>query len=98
MSNLFAVIDSELMVPAMNRCGAAGGVRTRVGAQCPQTGVVESGGAALSAIASEVFLRSSVRGILPLQSWGKWNDAGGVVAGQLQQHERNRGWMMEQGG
>ena len=98
MSTLFAVIDRELMAPALDRCGAALVARARMRALCPQPRVVEWGVDALFATGSEVFPGSSVRGILPVQSRDEWNCACGVFARQLQQHVRNLGWVMEQGG
>ncbi len=97
MANLFAVIDGELLTPALDRCGVAGVARAEVLAVSRQAHVVELGLDALSA-ASEVFLSSSVRGILPVQSLDDWNFVPGAVACQLQQHWRNLGFVMEQGG
>jgi 4-amino-4-deoxychorismate lyase len=48
--------------------------------------------------ASEVFLSSSVRGILPVHSLGESVYAPGAVTRQLQQHWHNLGFSMEQGG
>ncbi len=69
MANLFAVVDGELLTPALDRCGVAGVARAEVLAQCPQTRVGEL---ALDALrgASEVFLSSSVRGIVPVRCAG----------------------------
>lgn len=97
MANLFAVVDGELVTPLLDRCGVAGVARAEVLAIQPQARVVELGLDALSA-ASEVFLSSSVRGILPVQSLDEWNYVPGVVARQLQQHWCNLGFPMEQGG
>ncbi len=97
MANLFAVVGGELLTPALDRCGVAGVARAEVLAVCPQARVVELSLDALSA-ASEVFLSSSVRGILPVQSVAGRNFVSGEVARQLQQHWRNLGFVMEQGG
>jgi 4-amino-4-deoxychorismate lyase len=55
MANLFAVVDGELLTPALDRCGVAGIGRAEVLAQCPQTRIAEL---ALDTLrgASEVFL------------------------------------------
>lgn len=97
MANLFALVDGQLLTPSLERCGVAGVARAEVLAACPQARVVELSLAALSA-ASEVFLTSSVRGILPVQSLDGWNYAPGAVTRQLQQHWRKLGFLMEQGG
>ena len=97
MANLFAVVGGELLTPALERCGVAGVARAEVLAMFPPARVVELTLDAVSA-ASEVFLSSSVRGILPVQSLDGWNFEPGVIARQLQQHWRNLGFVMEQGG
>jgi aminodeoxychorismate lyase len=90
MANLFAVVDGALLTPALDRCGVAGVARAEVLAACPQTRVGELTLDALSA-ASEVFLSSSVRGILPVRSLGGQDYAVGEVTRQLQQHWRDLG-------
>lgn len=97
MSNLFAVVDGELVTPLLDRCGVAGVARAEVLAVYPRARMVELSLDVLSA-ASEVFLSSSVRGILPVQSVDDWSFVPGAVARQLQQHWRYLGFMMEQGG
>jgi 4-amino-4-deoxychorismate lyase len=97
MANLFAVVDDALTTPALDRCGVAGVARAEVLAACPQTRVGEL---TLDALrdASEVFLSSSVRGIVPVRSLGERNYAVGGIARELQQHWRNLGFSMEQDG
>jgi len=97
MANLFAVVDGALLTPVLDRCGVAGVARAEVLAACPQARVGEL---TLDELrnASEVFLSSSVRGILPVCSLGERHYAVGGIARELQQHWRNLGFSMEQGG
>ncbi|SHM10423.1 aminodeoxychorismate lyase [Rhodanobacter sp. OK091] len=90
MANLFAVVDGMLLTPALDRCGVAGVARAEVLAACPQTQV---GALTLDALlgASEVFLSSSVRGILPVRSLDKQDYPVGGTTRQLQQHWRDLG-------
>jgi 4-amino-4-deoxychorismate lyase len=94
MANVFAVIDGQLLTPAVDRCGVAGVARAEVLAVCPQATVAELTLDALRS-ASEIFLSSSVRGILPVQSLGERHYAPGETTRQLQQHWRNLGFLME---
>ena len=97
MANLFAIVDGVLQTPAVDRCGVAGVARAEVLAVYPQAQV---GRVTLDALlgASEVFLSSSVRGILPVHSLGEQVYVPGAVARQLQQHWHDLGFSMEQGG
>ncbi|MFC5437603.1 aminodeoxychorismate lyase [Rhodanobacter umsongensis] len=97
MANLFAVVGGALLTPALDRCGVAGVARAEVLAACPWTRVGEL---TLDALrdASEVFLSSSVRGILPVRSLDERNYVVGGITHELQQHWRNLGFSMEQGG
>jgi 4-amino-4-deoxychorismate lyase len=97
MANLFAVVNGVLRTPALDRCGVAGVARAEVLAACPQTQVGELTLTDLRS-ASEVFLSSSVRGILPVCFLGEQDYAVGDIARQLQRHWRNLGFSMEQGG
>jgi aminodeoxychorismate lyase len=90
MANLFAVVDGVLLTPALDRCGVAGVARAEVLAAYPQTQVGELTLDALVG-ASEVFLSSSVRGILPVRSLGRQDYAMGGITRQLQQHWRDLG-------
>jgi 4-amino-4-deoxychorismate lyase len=90
MANLFAVIDGVLLTPALDRCGVAGVARAEVLATYSQTQVGELTLDALLG-ASEVFLSSSVRGILPVRSLGEQDYAVGEMTRKLQQHWRNLG-------
>ena len=97
MANLFAVVDGELLTPALDRCGVAGVARAEVLSACPQARVGELTLDALLG-AREVFLTSSVRGILPVQSLAERVYAPGALSRQLQQHWRDLGFSMEQDG
>ena len=97
MANLFARVDDAWLTPALDRCGVAGVARAEVLAACPQIRVGELTLAALMG-ASEVFLSSSVRGILPVHSLGGQVYVPGTVTRHLQQHWHNLGFSMEQGG
>lgn len=97
MANLFAVVDGELLTPALDRCGVAGVARAEVLAACPQARVGELTLGMLRG-ASEVFLSSSVRGIVPVHSLDDRGYAPGATTRQLQQHWRNLGFPMEQDG
>jgi 4-amino-4-deoxychorismate lyase len=96
MANLFAVVGGELLTPSLDRCGVAGVARAEVLAVCPQARVDELTLAALRG-ASEVFLSSSVRGILPVRSLEDRTYAPGATTRRLQQHWRDLGFSMEQG-
>ena len=97
MANLFAVVGGVLLTPALDRCGVAGVARAEVLSAYPQAQVGELTLDALSG-ASEVFLSSSVRGILPVRSLGRQDYEVGEMTRQLQQHWRNLGFSMEHGG
>jgi 4-amino-4-deoxychorismate lyase len=97
MANLFAVIDGVPTTPSLERCGVAGVARAEILATLPQ---VHVGDITLDALrgANEVFLSSSVRGILPVRSLEDVTFAPGPVTRTLQQHWRNLGFSMEQAG
>lgn len=97
MANLFVVVDGELLTPALDRCGVAGVARAEVLAVRPQARVAELGLEALSR-ASEVFLSSSVRGIVPVHLLDEWHYVPGSMTRELQRHWHNLGFSMEQGG
>ena len=96
MANLFAVIDGELLTPAVDRCGIAGVARAEVLEAMPAR--VTDIPLDTLAGANELFLSSSVRGIVPVQSLERWTWAPGAVARRLQQHWRDLGFSMEQDG
>lgn len=95
MANVFAVIDGALVTPALDRCGVAGVARaevlaTQVRAQVRDLRLDEL------LDADEVFLTSSVRGILPVQAVGDKVFAPGPVTRALQRHWRDLGFPLEQ--
>lgn len=95
MANLFAVIDGALVTPSVERCGVAGVARAEVLAAYPDARVMPLRPEHL-ARAGEVFLSSSVRGILPVQAVGDTVYVPGPVTRALQQHWRGLGFPMEQ--
>lgn len=94
-ANLFAVVGGRLRTPAVDRCGVAGVGRAEVLAVCPHAQVGLLSLEALLA-ASEVFLVSSVRGIMPVRALEAQRYVPGAVAQRLQQHWRELGFSMEQ--
>ena len=95
MANLFAVVDGMLMTPPVDACGVAGVGRAEVLAIRSDATVSPITREQLSG-ASEVFLCSSVRGILPVQAVGNTVYGPGPVTRALQQHWRGLGFPMEQ--
>ncbi|SFS12593.1 4-amino-4-deoxychorismate lyase [Dyella sp. OK004] len=94
MANLFAVIDGGLVTPSLERCGVAGVARAEVLA----THAVRVRDIALDELrhASELFLSSSVRGILPVQAVADTVYVSGPVTRAMQRHWRALGFPMEQ--
>lgn len=94
-ANVFAVIDGAVATPPVDRCGVAGVARAEVLASWPSVQVRPM---ALDELpgASEVFLTSSVRGILPVQAVGDTVFAPGPVTRALQRHWRDLGFAWEQ--
>jgi 4-amino-4-deoxychorismate lyase len=97
MANLFARVEGGWLTPALDRCGVAGVARAEVLHVCPQIRVGELTLEALRE-ATEVFVSSSVRGILPVCALENCHYEPGAVTRQLQQHWRELGFSMEQGG
>lgn len=94
MANVFAVIDGVVVTPALVRCGVAGVARAEVLGALPAVQVRDLGLDELLA-AQEVFLTSSVRGILPVQAVGDKVFAPGPVARAMQRHWRALGFPLE---
>ncbi|GAB3791323.1 aminodeoxychorismate lyase [Dyella agri] len=94
-ANLFAVIDGVPVTPALERCGVAGVLRAELLEALPR---VEVRDLPLQEClgAGELFLSSSVRGILPVQAAGTKMFAPGPVARAMQAHWRGLGFPMEQ--
>ena len=95
MANLFAVIDGALVTPSVERCGVAGVARAEVLSVRPDAQVRTLRPEQLKR-AGEVFLSSSVRGILPVQAVGDTVYGPGPVTRAMQQHWRGLGFPMEQ--
>ena len=93
-ANLFAVVDDVPVTPAVDRCGVAGVARAAMleafpGCQVRDLPLIEA------LRASELFLSSSVRGILPVQAVGDTVYAPGPVARAMQQRWRELGFAVE---
>lgn len=95
-ANLFAVIDGVPVTPAVARCGVAGVMRAELLESLPGVQVRELPLAECLA-ADEVFLSSSVRGILPVRAVGDSRFAApGAVTRAMLQHWRDLGFSTEQ--
>jgi 4-amino-4-deoxychorismate lyase len=97
MANLFAVVDDVLVTPALGRCGVAGVARAEVMSALPGIRVGELTMDQLLA-AREIFLSSSVRGILPVRSLNGRHFAAGIMTRRMQRHWHNLGFTSEQDG
>jgi len=97
MANLFAMVDGKLLTPSLERCGVAGVARAEVLARYPDARPSDMTMATLHA-ASELFLSSSVRGIVPVRALERRHYVPGATTRALQQHWRNLGFTMEQAG
>jgi 4-amino-4-deoxychorismate lyase len=94
-ANLFAVIAGVPVTPSVQRCGVAGVARATVLDALPACQIRDLP-LAECLRASELFLSSSVRGILPVQAVGDTVYAPGPVTRAMQQHWRDLGFAMEQ--
>lgn len=90
-ANLFAVFDGALATPALDRCGVAGVARAEILATWPHAQVRPITLEELRG-ADELFLSSSVRGILPVRELDDRAFAVGMVARALQSHWRELGF------
>lgn len=95
MANLFAVVGGVLLAPSLANCGVSGVARAEVLHVRPEAQVVALLPEVLGR-ADEVFLSSSVRGILPVQAVGDTVYVPGPVTRALQRHWRGLGFPMEQ--
>lgn len=91
-ANLFAVLDGAPVTPALERCGVAGVARAELLAAMPQARVRDVGWEELTR-ASEVFLCSSVRGILPVRAIDARPYTIGPLARAMQRHWRALGFI-----
>lgn len=95
-ANLFAVIDGAVVTPAVQRCGVAGVMRAELLDVLPRVAARDLPLVECMA-AGEVFLSSSVRGILPVRAVGDTRFAApGPVTRAMQKHWRDLGFSMEQ--
>ncbi|HEV2622228.1 MAG TPA: aminodeoxychorismate lyase [Frateuria sp.] len=90
-ANLFAVHGGELATPALDRCGVAGVARAEILASRPHARVCPITLARLRR-ADELFLSSSVRGILPVRELDGVAFGVGPVTRALQAHWRALGF------
>jgi 4-amino-4-deoxychorismate lyase len=97
MANVFAVIDGALLTPLVDRCGVAGVARAEVLQAFPQAHISDIPLNALQR-ADEIFLTSSVRGIVPVSLLGDRVYAPGTITREVQQHWHTLGFSMEQAG
>ncbi len=91
------VIDGELVTPSLQRCGVAGVARAEILATQKRVRVRDVGWDELERT-SEMFLSSSVRGMLPVRELGGRALAVGPVVRAMQDHWRGLGFSMEQAG
>lgn len=94
-ANLFAVVAGVPVTPAVDRCGVAGVARAAVldvlgNCEVRDLSLPECLGA------SELFLSSSIRGILPVQAVGDTVYAPGPVTRAMQQYWCDLGFPTEQ--
>ena len=94
-ANLFAVVDGMPVTPALERCGVAGVLRAELLEALPRVEVRDLPMAECLR-ASELFLSSSVRGILPVQAVADKVFVPGPVARAMQAHWSALGFPMEQ--
>lgn len=94
-ANLFAVVDGIPATPSLERCGVAGVARAEVLDALPACQIRDLS-IAECLRASELFLSSSLRGILPVQAVGDTVYAPGPVTRAMQKHWRDLGFAMEQ--
>jgi 4-amino-4-deoxychorismate lyase len=87
-SNLFLVLDDQLLTPRLDNCGVAGVVRRQILEYCAQWGIAAAERPlTLEQLyrAGEVFLTSSLSGIRPVVRVGCVGKEIGAVTQRLQQ-------------
>lgn len=94
-ANLFAVIDGVTVTPSVDRCGVAGVARDALLDAFPACQVRDLP-LAECLQAAELFLSSSIRGILPVQAVGNTVYAPGPMTRAMQQWWRDLGFPTEQ--
>lgn len=90
-ANLFVVLEGEVATPVLDRCGVAGVARAEILAVLPHVNVRPIRLEELTG-ADELFLSSSVRGILPVRELDGRVFAVGPVTRALQSHWRALGF------
>lgn len=94
-ANLFAVVDGVTVTPALDRCGVAGVARAAMLDAFPACEVRDLPRTECLR-ATELFLSSSIRGILPVQAVGDTVYAPGPVTRAMQRCWGDLGFPMEQ--
>jgi len=89
-ANVFVACGGNLITPALDQCGVAGVAREEILAQYPDTKVREVTREELMQ-ADEIFLSSSVRGILPVREMDGHAFKPGAFARAMQTHWRALG-------
>ena len=87
-ANLFLVVNGQLLTPRMDRCGVHGVLRALLLRDFKNRLELRRVTLDLMAAASEIFLVSSVRGVVPLRSLGDWHWDPGPVTRDMQQWHR----------
>jgi 4-amino-4-deoxychorismate lyase len=90
-ANLFVVHAGRVSTPSLGRCGVAGVARAEVLAETGASTVDLTPAELVGA--DEVFLTSSVRGILPVRAFGESTWQPGPVVRQMQAHWRALGFV-----
>lgn len=91
-ANIFAVINGVLVTPALHRCGVAGVARAAILAVQSHAHVRDVHWSELT-VASELFLSSSVRGVLPISEMDGRACAIGPVTRAMQHYWRSLGFL-----
>ncbi len=91
-ANLFLTVDGRLVTPQLDSCGVAGVARAAVLELLPEC-TIRSVRPEEVMQADELFLTSSVRGIVPVAKLDSQHFLPGPVAQQLQGVWRDQGWL-----
>lgn len=93
-ANVFIARGDRLITPVLDQCGVAGVAREEILAEYPETELREIDREGLMQ-ADEIFLSSSVRGILPVCELDGCGFAPGAFARKMQAHWRSLGLLAE---
>lgn len=91
-ANIFCVHNGHLMTPALSRCGVAGVARATLLDNFDSIKICDLMPEELMQ-ASEIFLSSSVRGILPVRMLADTTWVPGPITRELQAQWQMNGWM-----